>query len=213
MRKALAVLLVIAGLAVALYPLAQSFYGDYRTGRHLEAFEEIQEREAQEPPAGEGQPAPRGEPRVAAEEPPAEEKQEEPYRGPPPIAVLEIPVIGLRLPVLEGASDYNLRYGAALLEGTAGIGEQGNTVLTAHRAHAYGRLFNRLDELEEGDEIVLVAADSRFSYRVFSTAVVEAEDTSYLADDPEKRRLTLVTCHPLYRPNPPYRLVVQAEMD
>ncbi len=200
MRKTLAVLLVLLGLGIALYPWGQNLYRDYRIGKHLVEFEESQDLAL---------PLSMEEPETPRE--PQEEK-EDPSPGPAPIAVLKIVRIDLELPVLPGATESNLRYGAALLEGAVGIGERGNAVITAHRAHTYGRLFNRLDELEQGDELALVTPDKRYDYRVVETAVVEATDTAYLAGHPEEQLLTLITCHPLYVPNPPYRLVVQARL-
>ncbi len=220
MRKTLAVLLVLCGLAVALYPLAQSLYRDYRTAQHLQAFEEMREKDESALPLTEEVPEPRDESREAEEEQhqeeeqeEQEEKEEERHKGPPPIAVLEIDKIGLKLPVLKGTSDYTLSFGAGLMEEMAGIGEAGNTVITAHRAHAYGRLFNRLDELEFGDRIVITTTNNSFSYRVFNTDIVEAGDNSYLSNDQEVQHLTLITCHPLFKRNPSYRLVVQANLE
>ena len=126
--------------------------------------------------------------------------------------MLEIEKIDLKLPVLQGTSDYNLRFGAGLMEDLAGIGEPGNTVLTAHRAHTYGRLFNRLDKLEAGDIIVITTTEESFSYKVEQTHIVEATDTSVLASEPGDYLLTLITCHPLYKRNPSQRLVVQARL-
>ena len=200
MRKTLAVLLVLLGLGIALYPWGQSLYRDYRIAKHLVEFEENQDLAL---------PLSMDEPEEPLE---SREEAEGPSPEPVPVAVLEIPRIDLKLPVLPGATESNLRYGAALLEEAARIGEPGNAVITAHRAHTYGRLFNRLDELEPGDELSLVTPGNRYDYCVVETAVVEAKDTAYLAGHPEEPLLTLITCHPLYVPNPPYRLVVQARL-
>lgn len=83
-------------------------------------------------------------------------------------------------------------------------------VFTAHRAHTYGRLFNRLDELEQGDEIVIATRDGRYRYTVYHKAIMKPEEVSLLCAADGRSILTLVTCHPLRQVNPPYRLVVQA---
>ena len=70
------------------------------------------------------------------------------------LGIMEIDKIDLKLPVLNGTSEAILRIGAGFLEGTTAIGEPGNTVLTAHRSHTYGRFFNRLDELEVGIKLL-----------------------------------------------------------
>lgn len=200
MRKLLAVMLIIGGLAVFLYPHLYTFYRDYRVEQSLEEFGESKRAEG-------GHEVELPSEAREEEEGGEEEKSRE---GPRPIAVLKIEKIDLELPVFQGTSDKKLDYGAGLLEDTAGFGEKGSTVITAHRAHSYGRLFNRLDELGEGDRVTVKTKGKSFAYRVYRTGIFKAEDTSYLSCAEQEKRLVLVTCHPLYQPNPPYRLVVEA---
>lgn len=127
------------------------------------------------------------------------------------LGILEIAKIKVRLPILDGTSEDNLRIGAGKLEGTAPIGEIGNTVISAHRSHTYGWLFNRLNELEIGDEIKITTAENTYSYIVFDIKVVEPSDNSVLAQSDNDRLLTLTTCDPLYTAS--HRLIVQARME
>jgi sortase A len=130
------------------------------------------------------------------------------------LGILEIEKINLKLPILGGTSEAILRIGAGLLEGTAGFGEVGNTVLTAHRSHTYGRFFNRLDELEAGDRITISTEhDQQYHYVVYRTIIVEVDDTSIFEFEEGDRILTLYTCHPLYSVNPVNRLIVQARLE
>lgn len=205
MRKILAVLLIVAGMAVFFYPHLSDIYRDYRVEQNLEEFSEARQTEGEHevklpPHSREG------------EESSSEKEEKTDSQGSTPIAVLKIDKIDLELPVFQGATDYHLNYGAGLLEDKAGIGEEGTAAITAHRAHSHGRLFNRLDELEEGDRIVVETKEEHYSYKVFSTGIFEAGDTSYLSCEGEEKRLVLITCHPLYQPNPPYRLVVQTRV-
>lgn len=127
-----------------------------------------------------------------------------------PLGMLEIEKIALKLPVLRGGSMLNLKIGAGLLENTAEIGAPGNTVLTAHRSYTYGRFFNRLDEVEIGDEIVITAGEETYRYTVYNKVIVEPDDTSVTRGSKEEKILTLITCHPIH--NATHRLVVQAKM-
>lgn len=130
------------------------------------------------------------------------------------LGILEIEKINLKLPILRGTSKAILRVGAGLLDGTAGIGELGNTVLTAHRSHTYGRFFNRLDEMEPGDRITISTKDGElYHYVVYRTLIVEVGDTSIFEADEGDRILTLYTCDPLYSVNPVNRLIVQARLE
>ena len=126
------------------------------------------------------------------------------------LGILEIEKIDLRLPVLKGSSLANLKIGAGLLEDCAEIGAPGNTVLTAHRSYTYGRFFNRLDEIEAGDEIVIATQENTCRYVVYNKVIVEPDDTFIIGGDKEEKILTLVTCHPIH--NATHRLIVQARM-
>jgi sortase A len=193
MRKAACVLIII-GLAIFLYPYAERMYSNYQQQRLLAAWEESL------PPAGDD-----GETAV----PPAAEPAP-PADPAGTVAVLEVDKINLRLPVLRGTSTANLRVAAGLLEDTAEIGAPGNTVLTAHRSHTRGRLFNRLDELAAGDVVTVTTREKTYRYTVTGSLIVEPDDMSVTVGGEEEYRLTLITCHPVY--DPTHRLVVQAEM-
>jgi sortase A len=69
-------------------------------------------------------------------------------------------------------------------------------------------MFNRLDELEVGDGIVVETADGSFEYTVFKKHVVEPDDLSVLNKNDRDRVLTLITCTPLYTAT--HRLVIHA---
>lgn len=205
MKRIIAFLMVIAGIALVAWPMLKDLHREYPLQQSLVRFEEVQVAEEQDssPAALEAEAGMQGN----------EENEGENCCAPSPVAVLEIEKLGLLLPVLQGISEDVLRYGAGLLDESAGIGEAGNTVITAHRAHAQGRLFNRLDELEVGDEIVITTPQQSYAYRVFNTDVIEIWDHSYLYNDGEVQHLTLITCHPLHQKIPLYRLVVQAGLE
>lgn len=102
-----------------------------------------------------------------------------------------------KLPILKGTGESVLRIGAGFLEETARIGGLGNTVLTAYRSHIYGQFFNRLDELEVGDSITISTTDELFSYTVYNTELVGAEDVSILGAVGEGRILLYIPVIPL----------------
>ncbi len=129
----------------------------------------------------------------------------------PAIAVLSIEKLALRLPVLEGATEKNMRFAAAHMTETSPLGETGNAAIAAHRVKTKGRLFNRLNELEAGDTIVVELQERKATYTVFRTLRVEPTDISVLKRSDKERILTLITCDPIV--NPTHRLIVQAKQD
>lgn len=124
------------------------------------------------------------------------------------IGRLEIPKIEANIPILESASSTNLKVGAGHITGTAKLGSVGNAALAAHRSHTYGRMFNRLDELEVGDTIRVTTSEGIYEYIVYKTLVVNPDDISVLYQSNEERILTLITCTPLYTAT--HRLIVHA---
>ncbi|MFC4599141.1 class D sortase [Cohnella hongkongensis] len=126
------------------------------------------------------------------------------------IAIIQIDKIDLKLPILAGATQKNMKVGAAHMTETAPLGEVGNAAVAAHRARTKGRMFNRLDEMEIGDRIDIRLRDRSIAYRVTDIKVVVPTDLSVLNADGNKAILTLITCDPLV--NPTHRLIVHAEL-
>jgi len=100
------------------------------------------------------------------------------------------------------------RVGAGQVSGTTKLGDIGNAALAAHRSHTYGRMFNRLDELEIGDKIIVETKDGTFEYTVYKKHVVEPTDLSVLNKNNKDRVLTLITCTPIYTAT--HRLIIHA---
>ena len=88
--------------------------------------------------------------------------------------------------------------------GTAMPGAVGNFAVAGHRT-TYGKPFNRIQELQVGDALVVRTEDTWYVYRVTSSEIVTPSDVSVIApvpDDPTatatERLITLTTCHPMF---------------
>jgi sortase A len=126
--------------------------------------------------------------------------------GPAPLAVLRIPKIHLRVPVLEGSDDVTLNRGVGHIEQTAALGTDGNAGLAGHR----DGFFRGLKDVSVGDTIELDTLRGREIYRIDRTWIVEPEDVAVLDPTPV-RSLTLVTCYPFYFVgSAPQRFIVRA---
>ena len=136
------------------------------------------------------------------------------------LAVLRVPRLGdwndEPPVVVEGVSVADLKRGPGHMPGTALPGEVGNVVLSGHRT-TYGAPFQRLDELDPGDAVVLETRDSWFTYTVTGSRIVAptAVEVAYPVPGdrgamPTERLLTLTTCHPEYSARE--RLVVSAQL-
>jgi sortase A len=127
------------------------------------------------------------------------------------IALISIKKIDLLLPILEGATQENMKHAATHITETTAFGEVGNAGISAHRARTKGRLFNRLDEIQVGDKIVIKTADKDFTYTVFKTRKVLPVQVSVLNRNNVDKILTLITCDPI--PEATHRLIIQAKLD
>lgn len=110
---------------------------------------------------------------------------------------ISIPEIDLEWIVNEGTDYRTLREGPGFYIGSALPGEAGTCVVAGHRT-TYGAPFNRLDELEEGDEIFLETdGNEEFTYIVTGKKAVLPTDMSVL-ENTDYPTLLLSTCTPKY---------------
>jgi sortase A len=142
---------------------------------------------------------------------PKVQKQEPPNTNGSIIGKMSINKIDLTIPIMEGASQQNLKVAAGHLKGTAPIGEIGNSAIAAHRSYTYGKQFNRLPEVKTGDLIQIETRNKRLSFKVTDMVLVLPTDLSVLQNKQDKTMITLITCHPMK--NPTHRYIVKAVLE
>jgi sortase A len=126
----------------------------------------------------------------------------------PPLGVLEISALQLRVPILEGTDDLTLDRGVGHIAGTAPLGEPGNIGIAGHR----DGFFRGLKDIHIGEAIDVHTQRGRSRYVVDEIQIVSPDDVSVLAPraDPS---LTLVTCYPFYFVgSAPSRYIVHATL-
>jgi sortase A len=107
-----------------------------------------------------------------------------------PVAILEIPRLGLREIVVEGTSSGTLMSGPGHRRDTPLPGQVGTSVITGRRA-TYGRPFGSIDQLRAGDPITVTTGQGKHSFKVLD--VRHAGDPLPPALTSGQGRLTLVT--------------------
>jgi len=121
---------------------------------------------------------------------------------------LSIPVIDMDAIVVEGTSYRQLAIAPGHMTETPAPGENGNSVITAHR----DTFFRHIYELKKGDQITVRRGGKSFQYEVDRKYVVKPSDVSVLRPTTDAQ-LTLITCYPTYYVGPaPERLVVTAKL-
>jgi sortase A len=136
-----------------------------------------------------------------------------PTAPPPPpegdaAARIAIPRIGVDKIVVEGVSVSDLKRGPGHYPNSPMPGQPGNAAIAGHRT-TYGAPFNRVDELDPGDEILVTTRQGTFRYEVSETQIVRPSQVEVL-DDFGDNRLTLTACNPKYSARE--RIVVVAKL-
>ena len=111
---------------------------------------------------------------------------------------IEIPSIGVSLPIYHGTSDAVLQIAVGHIDWTSlPVGGAGtHCVLSGHRGLPSAKLFTNLDQVIEGDTFSIRVLDEVLTYEVDRILIVEPEDVSALEIEPGKDLCTLVTCTP-----------------
>ena len=114
------------------------------------------------------------------------------------MGLVEIPSIGVNLPIYHGTSDAVLQVAIGHLDWTSlPIGGEGShCVISGHRGLPSAKLFTHLDQVQEGDVFMLQVLDEVLTYEVDQILIVEPHEVEPLFIDPHEDYCTLVTCTP-----------------
>ena len=114
------------------------------------------------------------------------------------LGYLDIPSLGITLPVAHGTEEGTLQTAVGHLEWSSlpigGLGS--HCVLSGHRGLPSSELLTNIDRLEKGDLFTLHVLDEQLDYAVDNIAVVEPNDFSLLGITDGKDYVTLLTCTP-----------------
>jgi len=114
------------------------------------------------------------------------------------LGYLEIPSLGITLPVAHGTEEGTLQTAVGHLEWSSlPVGGAGtHCVLSGHRGLPSSELLTNIDRMEVGDLFTLHVLDETLNYAVDNIAVVEPDDFSLLGITEGKDYVTLLTCTP-----------------
>lgn len=122
---------------------------------------------------------------------------------------IQIPAIDVDAPVVQGDGWEQLKKGVGQLIGTPNPGQSGNMVLSAHN-DVFGQIFQHLDRLENGDEVIVYTNQRAYVYKVDQTRIVEPTQVEVLANTQEPV-VTLISCYPYMVDT--QRIVVTAQLE
>ena len=112
---------------------------------------------------------------------------------------VQVPQLGIDLPIYHGTSEEVLQKGVGHLVGTSlPIGGEGcHAVLTGHSGVAGKKLFSDLDQLQVGDVFYIKVLGETLAYAVTEINTVLPHETELLEPVSGEDLCTLVTCTPI----------------
>ena len=111
---------------------------------------------------------------------------------------IEIPAIGVTLPIYHGTDEAVLQVAVGHLEWTSLPvgGESSHCVVSGHRGLPSAKLFTDLDQLAAGDVFIFRVLDEILTYEVDQILIVEPHETAPLMVEQGKDLCTMITCTP-----------------
>ncbi len=111
---------------------------------------------------------------------------------------VNIPSIGVNLPVYHGVDEVHLQVAVGHIEGSSLPvgGPSTHCVVSAHRGLPSAKLFTDLDKVKEGDIFTFTVLDQTLTYEVDQIRIVEPSNMSDLEIQKDADYATLITCTP-----------------
>ncbi len=216
-----AILIIVAGLFVFLYPTISYIWNGYRDSRLITEYNHsIAEADA-EVKADKFEDARKYNEKVAAKTTKSiigpEDPEDDEYKsllnfsGNGIMGYIEIPKIAAKLPVYHYSNADALEKGAGHIYGTSLPigGARTHSVLTGHRGLASASMLSDLNRLNMGDEFYIHVGGETLAYKVCQIRTVLPQETGSLMIEEGRDLVTLVTCTP-YAINS-HRLLVTGE--
>lgn len=122
---------------------------------------------------------------------------EAPHARPGPVWTVSLPRLNIRSGVVPVDWEPPL-FVVGQLKDTANV-TQGNSVLVGHLVGSLGNVFQHLDRVNIGDEVVATSRGEQYRFVVSQKEVLPSDDTAPVQDS-DTPRLTLMTCAGTWNP-------------
>ena len=110
-----------------------------------------------------------------------------------PIAIMEIPSIKLKQPVVEGITEDVIKYFLGKFPESTMPGEVGNFAVAGHRVSDFTDAFINLYKVQPGDNVIVTTKDGKYTYEVEESFIVDPEQVEVL-ENADYEKITLITC-------------------
>jgi len=106
-----------------------------------------------------------------------------------PIAIMEIPSIKLKQPVVEGITEDVIKYFLGKFPESTMPGEVGNFAVAGHRVSDFTDAFINLYKVKPGDNVIVTTKDGKYTYEVEESFIVDP-----VLENADYEKITLITC-------------------
>ena len=175
MKKWLALLMIVGGIILIIYP----FFKEHQYNKELRELENALSLVAN------------------AENDHAELEELEDFKFSKEelsnVMELEIPYIHIKQLVLNRTTDENLNIALTQIKENQQPGE-GNFTIAGHRGYRDGRHFSNLEQVPIGENVFHHAKNKVYKYEIVSSEIIEATDIEVLDNQAGKNEITLITC-------------------
>ena len=111
------------------------------------------------------------------------------------IGFITVDAMNIKLPMYIGSSEEHMAHGTTIMNQTSMPigGNNTNCVVAAHRSFGF---FANIENLSEGDTVIVNNLWGEMGYRVIKTIIISPYDIDKVKIYPDHELLTLMTCHP-----------------
>ena len=174
-RRAIGILLILVGVGIIGTVAYKKIVTSQKQNELLEAFEsQLAEDNNDEDNA-------------------EEEANFDSINGYTPIAIIEIPSIKLKQPVVEGITEDVIKYFLGKFPDSTMPGEVGNFAVAGHRVSDFTDAFINLYKVKPGDNVIVTTKSGKYTYEVEESFIVEPEQVEVL-ENADYEKITLITC-------------------
>ncbi len=206
-RRVLVAFAVLVGVAITSHPVGATVLTDHRLAQHaLEVDREVVSRPGVDEQFAAARaynrtldPTALDDPWTARGAAGSAEYDDylHPLGGSSPMGSIDVPAIGVHLPIVRDTSAESLHAAVGHFFGTSlPVGGAGSHAVLAGHSGSQGSLFDRLPEVEVGDEFHLRVYGRTLSYRVDRVVEVLPGDLERIRPQRGRDLVTLVTCTP-----------------
>lgn len=107
---------------------------------------------------------------------------------------IRIPAVSVDAPILQGDDWETLKNGVGMSLYSSAPGDKGNLILSGHN-DIFGQVFRDLDQLDTGDEVIVLTEKNSYTYVIQAKEVVDPAQVEVMAQT-DDASITLISCYP-----------------